>query len=110
MSGFEKIHFEMLGVDSDLHSRANSIGEKTPRKMLSFTGFQANEKENVVNADLMSVGIILYMLLVGNPPFQGKSSKKLIEEARVGYISFTYMHRHVSQEAKDFVKKLSQKS
>ena len=100
----------MLGVDSDLHSRANSMGEKTPRKMLSFTGFQANEKENVVNADLMSVGIILYMLLVGNPPFQGKSSKKLIEEARVGYISFTYMQRHVSQEAKDFVKKLSQKS
>ena len=35
----------MLGVDSDLHSRANSMGEKTPRKMLSFTGFQANEKE-----------------------------------------------------------------
>jgi hypothetical protein len=37
--------------------------------MLSFTGFTANEKENAVNADLMSVCIIIYMLLVGNPPF-----------------------------------------
>jgi len=28
-----------------------------------------------------------------------------MEEAKVGYISFTHLHRHVSNEAKEFVKK-----
>ena len=56
----------------------------------------------------MSIGIITFMLLVGMAPFQGKSSRKLMEEARVGYISFTHPHwRVVSAEAKEFVKKIT---
>ncbi len=56
----------------------------------------------------MSIGIIVFMLLVGLPPFQGKSSRKLMEEARVGYFSFTHpLWRNVSVQARDFVKKLT---
>ena len=43
-----------------------------------------------IKCDLTSVGIIMYMLLVGLSPFSGKSSRKLMEEARVGYLSFTH--------------------
>ena len=57
----------------------------------------------------MSIGIIIFMLLVGLAPFQGKSSRKLMDEARVGYISFTHDHwKLVSPEAREFVKKITQ--
>jgi hypothetical protein len=38
----------------------------------------------------MSVGIIIYMLMIGMAPFQGKSSMKLMEEAQVGYIGLNH--------------------
>lgn len=48
------------------------------------------------------------MLLVGTPPFKGKSASKKLSETSVGYISFTNpIWRKISKEAQDFVKKLS---
>jgi hypothetical protein len=56
----------------------------------------------------MSVGIIIFMLLIGMAPFSGKSSRKIMEEAKVGYISFTHpLWRLVSNEAKEFVKNIT---
>jgi hypothetical protein len=43
---------------------------------------------------------------MGVLPFQGKKREKLIEEARIGYISFNHQHwRLVSPEAQEFVKR-----
>jgi hypothetical protein len=48
------------------------------------------------------------MLLVGEAPFKGKNMKKLIEEARIGYISFSHPHwKIVSPQAQAFVKTLT---
>lgn len=84
----------MLGVNSDLQVNDVSGGEGVLSKLHNFSVL--SYRNNDVKVDLMSVGIIIYMLLVGDAPFLGKSSRKLIDEARVGYISFTHMHRHVS--------------
>lgn len=59
------------------------------------------------NDDTISVGITLYLLLIGVAPFKGKTPNKLMEEAKVGYVSFTHAHwKLVSPQAQAFVKKL----
>lgn len=102
------MHLEVLGINSDMQV---IIGNKeTDSGVLSKMHSHGNSQGDnacVIKSDLMSIGIIIFMLLVGMAPFQGKSSRKIMEEARVGYISFTHLHRHVSVEAKEFVKKLT---
>lgn len=75
-------------------------------------GLSARQPENydTIRADLMSVGIVMFMLLVGTLPFSGNSSRKLLEEAQVGYFSFTHpLWRQVSPSAKDFIKRMTQR-
>lgn len=93
-------------MNGDLQVAEVSGGVGVQSKLHNF-GQSGREDNGGVKQDLMSIGIIIYMLLVGDAPFKGKSSRKILDEARVGYISFTHVHKHVSTEAKDFVKNLT---
>lgn len=65
------------------------IEDNLVSKMNSFrNGVQSSDDK--IKCDLMSVGIIIYMLMIGMAPFQGKSSMKLMEEAQVGYIGLNH--------------------
>lgn len=108
VTGFEKVHLEKLGVYGDADMSADAPVDNVLCKLHNFGAMSERNNDGGVKSDLMSIGIIIFMLLVGLAPFQGKSSRKLMEEARVGYISFTHQHWSlVSPEAKEFVKKMT---
>jgi serine/threonine protein kinase len=57
--------------------------------------------------DVWSIGIIMYILLWGYPPFFSDSTSELFEEIKAGNVEFQSPYwDDVSQEAKDLVKRL----
>jgi len=57
--------------------------------------------------DIWSVGIILYMLLSGNPPFNGNSDVQILEAIKAGkYSTEGGAWNEISDLAKDLVKKM----
>ena len=54
--------------------------------------------------DLWSIGVILYILLVGYPPFNGKTEDKIIQKVKTGSYSLKEEEwNNISSEAKDLV-------
>jgi calcium-dependent protein kinase len=57
--------------------------------------------------DVWSCGVIMYILLCGQPPFKGKSHKEIFEKIRYGKFSFIHPEwAHVSRLAKILIKKM----
>jgi calcium-dependent protein kinase len=61
--------------------------------------------------DLWSVGVIMYILLTGEPPFNGKNDDEIIHNVKTGSINFnSYILKHVSAEGKDLLKKFLERN
>jgi calcium-dependent protein kinase len=44
--------------------------------------------ENNKKADMWSIGVILYILVCGQPPFEGKNTEELVEKIKKADFSF----------------------
>lgn len=65
-----------------------------------------NKKYNR-ECDLWSAGVILYMFIVGEPPFNGKDDREIMEKVKKGNYSKKYERwLNASNEVKDLISKL----
>ena len=61
--------------------------------------------------DLWSVGVIMYILLTGEPPFNGKNDDEIIKNVKTQSINYESRKlRHVSIEGKDLLKKFLERN
>jgi calcium-dependent protein kinase len=57
--------------------------------------------------DVWSIGVMMYILLSGRPPFDGKDDKEIIKKVRAGdYSTNANEWKSISDEAVDLVDKL----
>ena len=59
-----------------------------------------------VKCDMWSAGCILYIMLVGYPPFNGDTDKEIIKNVQKGKLIFDEDWSEISKEAIDLIKKL----
>lgn len=57
--------------------------------------------------DLWSIGVILYILLSGIPPFNGRNDQEILQKVSMGHFSFSHSHwDNISEKAKDLISQL----
>ena len=65
------------------------------------------EKGYDEKVDMWSVGVIMYMLLSGVPPFQGETEVEIVRNVRSGIYDLEIpMLAHVTSEAKNLMNRL----
>lgn len=64
-------------------------------------------KDYTEKCDIWSAGVVLYIMLCGEPPFNGNNDEKIIEKIKKGEYSFNSSEwLTVSSEAKAFIRKM----
>lgn len=97
----EKIHSffkDHNDIANDLNSKVGTPLYVAPEVLRGKYSFEC---------DIWSLGVIMFMLLSGDPPFVGASEDKLFELIEKGNINFTGKIWHnVSAKAKDLISKI----
>ena len=89
---FEKGHQENKYVGSSYYMAPEIIKRKYDEK-----------------CDLWSIGVIMYILLTGRPPFDGNDDDEILENVKKGvYDTYSYPYPLLSSHSKDLINKLLQ--
>ena len=77
------IDFGLSRVSSDPLQRLNSV-VGTPY----YVAPEVLSENYDQRCDIWSIGIILFVLLIGYPPFNGKNSKEVLDKVKTGRLLF----------------------
>ncbi|KAM4617122.1 serine/threonine-protein kinase 33 isoform 2-T3 [Discoglossus pictus] len=109
----EEIKLNIKVTDFGLAVQKGGVGSEN--LLQSTCGTPVYMAPEIINAhdysrqcDIWSVGVIMYMLLCGEPPFMGSSEEKLFEHIRKGKLNFSnvVVWQSVSEAAKDVLQRL----
>jgi serine/threonine protein kinase len=86
----------------------------TPQSLVTRCGTPTNVSPEILkniphdqSTDMWSIGVILYVLLVGYPPFMEDNQHELFRKIRIGEYEFPNEDwKHISNQAKDLIRKL----
>ncbi|KAJ3451287.1 protein kinase [Anaeramoeba flamelloides] len=109
------LKLENLLLDSDLNLKIIDFGfsnfEKKDELLKTFCGSPSYSAPEILNRqqysgfkiDIWSMGVILYILLVGKHPFVENNTKIMFEKIKIGKYN---LPNFLSEEAKDLLKKM----
>jgi len=99
-------YLRLLGFSSSSHFKKN----QSFNELKGVPYYIAPEviKRNYNNAcDIWSCGVLLYIMLVGFPPFPGESDHEILNNVLEGNLTFEEPEwEFISTKAKDFIRKL----
>ena len=90
----------------------NNKGEKFKERLGTayYIAPEVLKKNYDEKCDLWSIGVIMYILLTGEPPFNGRNDEEILKNVKSMSINFySYLLNDVSFDAKDLLKKLLQR-
>ena len=103
----EKDGDEVVLIDFGLSAKYNEQTHQNMRDIVGSSYYIAPEvlrRNHGIECDMWSLGVIVFMLLSGSPPFKGDTEKKIMECALSGKFSFAKKPwPSITAEAKDFV-------
>jgi len=89
------------------------LGDNPEYKLTSFVGTALYVAPEVIKGcydercDNWSLGVLMYVLLSGNPPFEGENPREVFHKISLGKYSMNGLEwRNISRQAKDLVSKL----
>ncbi|XP_060758076.1 myosin light chain kinase, smooth muscle [Neoarius graeffei] len=109
----DRTGFQIKIIDFGLASKLDS---STPLKVMQGTPeFVAPEVINYepvnLSSDMWSIGVICYILLSGESPFQGDSDSETLALVTAAQVEFDEeSFEHITNQAKDFISSLLQKN
>ncbi|KAH0576003.1 Kinase, CAMK CAMK1 [Spironucleus salmonicida] len=108
---YDEKHYMPLIKLADFGTCQMFGNEESLQKVLCGTpGYVAPEvllqKKFTVQPDMYSVGVITYVLLAGQLPFDDRDIKKMIRKQIKGDWHFTKIFDEISPDARDFISKL----
>ena len=98
---------KIIDFGTSVEFQKNSEKLKTTHGTSYYIAPEVLEKEYNEKCDVWSVAVIMYILLSGNPPFDGKDDKEITKAVRIGkYKMEGDIWVTISQDAKSLISKM----
>ena len=106
ITGEEYLDIKIIDFGNAKHFEKN-VSDKSIVGSTLYIAPETFMKKSGKESDLWSAGVILYMLVVGCPPFGGESDKKILSNVQKGVYGKNYSRwKNASNEVKDLIEKL----
>ena len=109
-SNIKVTDFSASATFNPSNGQKNKKNQKMMKETVGSAYYIAPEvltQEYDEKCDIWSIGVILYMMLSGQPPFEGKNEIEIVKKIKLGVFSLDIPELdHVSAEGKNLIKQM----